>query len=157
MRSERRTISNRLCHARRRKRPSPRNWPLFTKTGKRPNIVWLVVDDMGYGDPGVYGGGAAIGAATPNIDRLGEHGPETDLDLFATDLHADPLGDDDRPPAAAHRPDPADPGRRQGKQNPWQGEESVAAILSEAGYHTVLTGKWHTGEARGHATRGGRF
>lgn len=53
---------------------------LHKRTGKRPNIVWLVVDDMDYGDPGVYGGGAAIGAATPNIDRLANEG----LKLTAT-------------------------------------------------------------------------
>ncbi len=47
---------------------------LQAKTGKRPNIVWLLVDDMGWGDPGVYGGGSAIGAATPNIDRLAHEG-----------------------------------------------------------------------------------
>ncbi|MBN9021193.1 MAG: sulfatase-like hydrolase/transferase, partial [Rhizobiales bacterium] len=44
------------------------------RTGKRPNIVWLLIDDMGYGDPGVYGGGAMIGAATPNMDRLAREG-----------------------------------------------------------------------------------
>ena len=27
---------------------------LKEKTGKRPNILWLVVDDMGFGDPGAY-------------------------------------------------------------------------------------------------------
>ena len=47
---------------------------LQAKTGRRPNIVWLLIDDMGWGDPGVYGGGAAIGAATPNIDRLAYEG-----------------------------------------------------------------------------------
>src|SRR5882672_7705160 len=40
---------------------------LRMKTGKAPNIVWFVIDDMGWGDPGCYGGGAAIGAATPNM------------------------------------------------------------------------------------------
>lgn len=47
---------------------------LKKKTGKRPNIVWLIIDDMGYGDPGCYGGGITIGAATPNIDKLARNG-----------------------------------------------------------------------------------
>jgi hypothetical protein len=44
------------------------------KHGKKPNILILLVDDMGWGDAGVYGGGAAIGAPTPNIDKLALEG-----------------------------------------------------------------------------------
>jgi arylsulfatase len=47
---------------------------LHAKTGQRPNIVWIVVDDMGYGDPGCYGGGIAVGAATPNMNALARNG-----------------------------------------------------------------------------------
>ena len=47
---------------------------LQARTGRRPNIVWLLVDDMGYGDPGAFGGGATVGAATPNMDRLAREG-----------------------------------------------------------------------------------
>src|SRR5882672_3774393 len=47
---------------------------LRARTGKRPNIVWLLIDDMGYGDPGAFGGGALVGAATPNMDRLAREG-----------------------------------------------------------------------------------
>ena len=122
---------------------------LFKKTGKRPNIVWLVVDDMGYGDPGVYGGGAAIGAATPNIDQLANTG------LKLTSTYSQPTCTPTRSAMMTGRLPPRTGLTRpilagdKVSQNPWQGEESVAAILSEAGYHTVLTGKWHTGEAEG--------
>ena len=37
----------------------------------RPNIVLIFVDDMGYGDPGCYGGEVI---STPNIDALAEAG-----------------------------------------------------------------------------------
>jgi hypothetical protein len=36
----------------------------------KPNIVFILMDNLGYGEPGVYGGGVTRGAATPRIDRL---------------------------------------------------------------------------------------
>src|SRR3546814_8263829 len=41
---------------------------------ERPNILFIVSDDTGYGDLGPYGGGAGRGMPTPNIDRLAEEG-----------------------------------------------------------------------------------
>src|SRR6266850_8127 len=42
--------------------------------GRRPNIVLILFDDVGWGDFGCYGGGVAVGAPTPNIDRLARRG-----------------------------------------------------------------------------------
>lgn len=36
----------------------------------KPNIVLLISDDTGWGDPGIYGGGVGRGMATPNIDNI---------------------------------------------------------------------------------------
>ena len=47
---------------------------LKVEQGQRPNVLWIVVDDMGFGDPGCYGGGAAVGASTPNMDHLAANG-----------------------------------------------------------------------------------
>ena len=122
---------------------------LFSKTKKRPNILWLVVDDMGYGDPGCYGGGEAIGAATPNIDRLAHEG------LKLTSTYSQPTCTPTRSAMMLGRL-PVRTGLTRPilagdvvRVNPWDGETSVAKILSDAGYHTVLTGKWHTGELQG--------
>ena len=35
---------------------------------KKPNIVFMLADNLGYGELGVYGGGILRGAATPRID-----------------------------------------------------------------------------------------
>lgn len=41
----------------------------------KPNIVMLMTDDTGWNDFGTYsGGGAALGHATPNVDRLAKEG-----------------------------------------------------------------------------------
>src|SRR6187402_1370977 len=37
---------------------------------KKPNVVVIFCDDMGWGDPGCFGGGATRGAPTPNIDKM---------------------------------------------------------------------------------------
>ena len=41
---------------------------------KKPNVVMLMSDDVGWGDYGAYYGGAALGHPTPNIDRIAKEG-----------------------------------------------------------------------------------
>src|SRR5262245_63337604 len=40
----------------------------------KPNILFMLVDNLGYGELGVYGGGATRGAPTPRIDKLASEG-----------------------------------------------------------------------------------
>jgi arylsulfatase A-like enzyme len=41
---------------------------------KKPNIVFMLTDNLGYGELGVYGGGILRGAPTPTIDKLANDG-----------------------------------------------------------------------------------
>ena len=41
---------------------------------KKPNVVILMTDDTGWNDFGAYGGGANLGHATPNVDRIAKEG-----------------------------------------------------------------------------------
>jgi arylsulfatase A-like enzyme len=45
-----------------------------------PNILFIFLDNLGYGEVGCYGGGVLRGAPTPNIDRLALEGKK----LFST-------------------------------------------------------------------------
>ena len=119
---------------------------LFKKTGKRPNILILVVDDLGYGDVGAYGGGESLGAPTPHIDRLAREG------LKLTSTYAQPSC---TPTRAA-----LNTGRlpvRSGLLTPKllndtadiSSETLASRVLSSAGYRTAMSGKWHLGEKDG--------
>src|ERR1700734_2143782 len=44
------------------------------EVGKQPNVLMILFDDVGWGDFGCYGGGVAVGAPTPNIDKLARRG-----------------------------------------------------------------------------------
>ena len=44
------------------------------RTPDKPNIVFILVDNLGYGELGVYGGGILRGAPTPRIDKLASEG-----------------------------------------------------------------------------------
>jgi arylsulfatase len=119
------------------------------RTGQRPNIVWLMVDDMGWGDPGSYGGGEAIGAATPNMDMLAAEG------LRLTSAYAQQTCTPTRSavltgrlPVRTGLTRPILAGDRI-TANPWDTEISLPALLNEAGYNTLLVGKWHVGEPEG--------
>ena len=111
---------------------------LEKKHGRKPNIVIFMVDDMGWGDPGVYGGGAAIGAPTPNIDKMAHQG------LMLTSTYSQPSC---TPTRAAFQT-----GRlpqRSGQTRPTAAGEAgrktseiyLAKILSDAGYKTAMAGK----------------
>jgi arylsulfatase len=122
---------------------------LLKATGQRPNIVVLMVDDMGWGDPGVYGGGAAIGAATPNMDQLAREG------LKLTSVYSQPTCTPTRSAMLTGRL-PVRTGLTRPivagdtlTANPWADEITLAQLLSDSGYTTVLSGKWHIGELEG--------
>ncbi len=51
---------------------------------ERPNIVFILTDNLGYGDIGAYGGGAVRNAPTPRVDQLAVEG------MRLTNLNVEP-------------------------------------------------------------------
>ena len=47
---------------------------LEKKFGKKPNIIFILADDVGYTELGSYGGGKLRGFDTPNLDQMGDEG-----------------------------------------------------------------------------------
>jgi arylsulfatase len=116
-------------------------------TQAKPNILFILVDNLGYGELGVYGGGATRGAPTPRIDKLASEGFRlTNMNMEAqctpsrsailtgryairSGTHSVPFG-----------------GVADGLT---QWEVTMAESLSAAGYATALYGKWHLGSHDG--------
>ena len=48
--------------------------PLVAQQPQKPNVVFILADNVGYGDLGPYGGGELRGAPTPRIDQLAREG-----------------------------------------------------------------------------------
>lgn len=109
---------------------------------KRPNIIFIMADDLGYGDLGCYG---ATQIPTPHIDKLASEGKRF------IDAHA---------PAAVCTPTRYGvlTGRyswrskmKRGVLNGYdpllleKGRLTVASMLKENGYGTACVGKWHLG------------
>ena len=122
---------------------------LEAKFGRKPNIVILLVDDMGWGDPGCFGGGLLLGAPTPTIDRMSRNG------LKLISAYAQPTCTPTRAalhtgriPTRSGLTRPTLSGEKP-LVNPWEGEVTTARLLSDAGYRTGLSGKWHLGEGDG--------
>jgi arylsulfatase len=46
----------------------------FAQGAQKPNILFVLVDNLGHGELGVCGGGATRGAPTPRIDKLASEG-----------------------------------------------------------------------------------
>jgi len=112
-------------------------------TAPRPNIVLILADDLGYGDPGCYNPKSKI--PTPNLDRLAREG------IRLTDAHA---------PASVCSPTryglltgryPWRDRPQGGALGPWaapiiaQDRLTLPAMLKRQGYATACIGKWHLG------------
>jgi arylsulfatase len=111
--------------------------------GDQPNILFILMDNLGYGELGVYGGGVLRGAATPRIDRLAAEG--TRLTNFNVEAQCTPSRSaimTGRFPIRSGTQSVPIGGEFDGLTR-W--EVTIADTLSAAGYTTGAFGKWHLG------------
>src|SRR5215218_9722213 len=110
---------------------------------QRPNILFILADNIGYGDIGAYGGGEVRGAPTPRIDQLAseslrllqflvEPGCTPSRAALMTGRYSIRSG---LSLVAVEGTDISLPAR----------EVTMAEMLREAGYATAIFGKWHLG------------
>jgi arylsulfatase A-like enzyme len=112
-----------------------------------PNIILVLMDNLGWGELGVYGGGILRGAPTPRIDKLASEGMRLlnfnveaqctpSRAALLTGRYAIRTGNSSVP---IHTP----------RYGLVQWEVTMAKMLSDAGYATGIFGKWHLGHTEG--------
>jgi len=120
---------------------------LYKKFGKRPNIIYVLADDVGWGELGTYLGGRLRGTPTPVLDQMAKEG------MMFLSHYAEPSCTPTRVAILTGR----HPVRTGLNTVLWPGmpehlglhpdELTIAELLSDAGYHTGMWGKWHVGDA----------
>ena len=120
-------------------------WSVAAAAERRPNMLFILADDLGYGDLACYG---APDIKTPNLDRLAKEG------VRFTDFYANgPLCTPTRcafmtaryPQRIGSLETAIPPGDK--SIGLPKAEPTIANILLGKGYFTAMTGKWHLGYA----------
>ncbi len=126
--------------------------PLMPCRAEPPNIVYIMADDMGYGDAGAYGGKEI---RTPSIDRLAREGSRftqvyaghpvcaPSRNVLMTGLHTGhtTVRNNFSPVGGV-----TGLGGGKGRVPLNDDDLTVAEVLKKAGYTTGMTGKWGLGE-----------
>jgi arylsulfatase len=110
---------------------------------QKPNILFILADNIGYGDIGIYGGGELRGAPTPRIDQLAAEG------LRLTQFLVEPAWTPSRAALMAGRysiRSGLSLVSMEGTVISLPAKEiTMAEMRRDAGYATVIFGKWHLG------------
>jgi arylsulfatase A-like enzyme len=112
--------------------------------GQRPNILYILVDDVGFGDFGIPELNYVRGTQTPRINKLADQG------LSFMRMYTEPSCTPTRTAFMTGR-HPVRTGLKEVKvalvgEGLPASEVTLAEVLSEAGYNTVHIGKWHMGD-----------
>jgi arylsulfatase len=117
---------------------------LEAKFGKKPNIIMVLTDDIGWGTLGAYGGGKVVGAPTPNLDEMARDG------MKFLSAYSEPSCTPTRLALLTGRQPHRTgvnvvlwPGQKQGLVDE---EVTIAELLKDGGYDTAMWGKWHVGD-----------
>jgi arylsulfatase len=121
--------------------------PPPTAPAGKPNIVFMLADNLGYGELGCYGGGILRGAATPRLDRLAGEGLR--LLNFNVESQCTPSRSALMTGRFAIRSGTMRVNRGGGPYGLTQWEITLAELLSQRGYATGHFGKWHLGNVEG--------
>ena len=111
---------------------------------RKPNIVFILVDNVGWGDFSVYGGTTA----TPRIDKMAREGIR--FNNYNVEVQCTPTRGaimTGRHPVRTGTYSVIPPPGRPAGLSRW--EYTIAKLLSDAGYATALYGKWHLGNIQG--------
>ena len=106
---------------------------------KDPNILFILVDDLGYGDLKSYNPDSKI--PTPHLDKLAAHGMRfSDAHAAGSLCHASRYG-----LMTGQLPFRIDYSKWPKHALIEQDRMTVASLLKREGYHTAMVGKWHLG------------
>src|SRR3984957_18102423 len=115
-----------------------------SSASQQPNIVFILVDNVGWGNFGVYGGTIP----TPRIDKMASEGirhNNYNVECQCTPTRSAILTGRHPPRSGTFRV--PFPGEGLSGMAPW--EYTIAKLLSDSGYATALYGKWHLGDIDG--------